>query len=563
MTSPAYCILSAGQVHCIPVTAFNSGPDSPSKLIRVPAVADHRDLVEPPLLLLLPTIMRLKHRNLLYTLNNPSLLDLESDPQNDSRFSANSQDENLSSTPSSPREPQTPSISTQRAKSPEEAEPPRTPSHISLSGIVPNNCYDGNILAILEDYSTHAIYLPQYLVDLKTNLDSDYTQIRELLGRVFPSWTLRIAVKQLTGGITNMLLSCTHESSGETLLMRVYGYGTNLIIDRHREFVSHLVLNSLKLAPPVHARFANGLIYGFISGRSLEPKELGHPYLYPLIAQRLGNWHNNINIEYIEEGVEKLRKYIAGLKKQFEVQPTPRWNKNHEKKKNKLITNLWELLDDWVSVVPVTEALVANFQKNLPSENVTSETVRDVILKELRWAKTTLNRTTKSSVVVSHCDLLSGNIIVPDDEDFTKNLQNGAVLKTLPPLLSNPIQLIDYEYMLPAPRAFDIANHFMEWQGFDCDRSAIPKPTVENAVMVEWCKGYLDDPNANEEAVAGLISEISCYYGLPGFYWGIWSMIQSEISNIDFNYAEYSEMRLEEYWVWKRAFLSGQPWSFT
>lgn len=42
------------------------------------------------------------------------------------------------------------------------------------------------------------------------------------------------------------------------------------------------------------------------------------------------------------------------------------------------------------------------------------------------------------------------------------------------------------------------------------------------------------------------------YRGLPGFYWGIWALIQAQISEIDFDYATYAELRLGEYWAWKR-----------
>ena len=72
--------------------------------------------------------------------------------------------------------------------------------------------------------------------------------------------------------------------------------------------------------------------------------------------------------------------------------------------------------------------------------------------------------------------------------------------------------------------------------------------------MINWCKSYLNNINASSEEIGALIDEIACYYGMPGFYWGIWAMIQSELSTIDFNYAEYSELRLEEYWQWKRNF---------
>lgn len=32
----------------------------------------------------------------------------------------------------------------------------------------------------------------------------------------------------------------------------------------------------------------------------------------------------------------------------------------------------------------------------------------------------------------------------------------------------------------------------------------------------------------------------------------MWSLIQAQISQIDFDYAGYAETRLGEYWAWKR-----------
>lgn len=565
MSSPVYCILSGGAVHCVPVTAFNEVTISqpPTKLARNPVVAIHSDQVVPPLAQL-PAIVKIKNRNLLYTLNNPSLSDLESDAPatNDSRrLSGTSQagdDQTWDLPPLTPLRlaGAMPLLKVaDKSKFVVDADVTETNGTIDIKISTVEAAEDAvplDILSLLDNYAAHAIYLPQYSVDLKENLDSDYTQIKTMLTKVFPNWTSDIHVKQLTGGITNMLLSCSHNPSNETLLMRVYGQGTNLIIDRHREFVSHLVLNSIQLAPPIHARFSNGLIYGFLPGRSLEPKELSNPSLYPLIAQQLGNWHNQIDCDYIEDGVEKLRKYTAGLKKLYQFNSEQPKAHKRERKVKKIIGNVWDLIEDWILIVPANEALVKIFKTNLHDDSITEENVRSVVLEEFKWLRTTLNHATKSSVVVSHCDLLSGNIIIPETADMTAKIQKGDLVTKLPTLQDNPIQFIDYEYMLPAPRAFDIANHFAEWQGFDCDRSAIPEPSKENPVMVNWCKGYLNNDDISE--VESLINEIECYYGMPGFYWGIWAMIQSEISTIDFNYAEYSELRLEEYWAWKRKF---------
>lgn len=423
----------------------------------------------------------------------------------------------------------------------------------------PSSEESAQISSILENYSTHAVYLPQYTIDLHSNLTENYSQIKTLLSHVFPSnWTeeSNISIKQLTGGITNMLLSCTYDSPDfkETVLMRVYGHGTSLIIDRHREFVSHLVLNSLNLAPTIHARFLNGLIYGYLPGRSLDLNELRLPNLYPLIAQQLGNWHNSINSEYIEDGVEKLRILTTTLKRQEtgEKLNGTKKPKKERKPKKRFISNVWELIEDWINIVPTPPNLIETFEKNSTStEKIDELNIREVILAEFKWLKSTLNRVVKSPVVTCHCDLLSGNIIIPEDKGFLDTLTEKDSLK---PISENPIQFIDYEYMLPAPRAFDIANHLAEWQGFECDRSAIPKPSIDNPTLLRWCRGYLNNPGASDEEVKSLVNEVICYYGVPGFYWGIWAMIQSEISNIDFNYSEYGQWRLQEYWDWKHEF---------
>lgn len=53
------------------------------------------------------------------------------------------------------------------------------------------------------------------------------------------------------------------------------------------------------------------------------------------------------------------------------------------------------------------------------------------------------------------------------------------------------------------------------------------------------------------------MDEVDQFRGAPGFYWGIWALIQATISQIDFDYASYAEVRLGEYWAWKESL--GEP----
>ena len=53
------------------------------------------------------------------------------------------------------------------------------------------------------------------------------------------------------------------------------------------------------------------------------------------------------------------------------------------------------------------------------------------------------------------------------------------------------------------------------------------------------------------DCVDRLFNEVERFRGIPGFYWGIWALIQATISQIDFDYAAYAEIRLGEYWAWR------------
>ncbi|KAK6458448.1 ethanolamine kinase [Scheffersomyces xylosifermentans] len=535
-SSSAYCFISNKDVHCIPINSFNSFSDSFLALDNTSRENDDADFT--------PDKMYLKNRNLLYSLNNPSLSDIELDA---SPIPAHAVLNGVSNSPTGNNHS-------------------NNGNHHSFNHTntlcVPPSTSDLDFSSIIHNYTTHAIYLPNLIINLSENLSNDFLELKALLVKIFPTWTNKnnITLKQLTGGITNMLLRCTCTDTNETVLIRVYGHGTNLIIDRHREFISHLILNSIGLAPPIHSRFKNGLIYGFLSGRSLEPNELRNPNLFPLIAQQLGNWHEKLDYRLIQNGVEKLRTFSMNLKKAKkengkengkDKDSSSNNGTKRKSKKKKFISNIWELIEDWISIVPVNPDLISSFNSNLKNVEVTEDNLKSIINEEFAWLKENLNKSS-SPVVSSHCDLLSGNVIIPDNYDLDKPFTG------LPSIDENPIKFIDYEYMLPAPRAFDIANHLAEWQGFECDTSAIPTPHISNPVLVKWVKGYLGDENADIEKVGSLIEEIATFYGLPGFYWGIWAMIQSELSNIDFNYSNYGKLRLEEYWVWKGHYLKKQ-----
>lgn len=148
---------------------------------------------------------------------------------------------------------------------------------------------------------------------------------------------------------------------------------------------------------------------------------------------------------------------------------------------------------------------------------------------------------TSHQLVFGHTDLLSGNVIVQP-----RSASN-------PDPKTETVSFIDYEYAVPSPVAFDIANHFAEWGGFDCDYNNIPTRSVRRAFVEEYMSSYCSHTRiqGGDDLVSQIFKEIDHFRGVPGLYWGIWALIQATISQIDFDYASYAEIRLGEYWAWR------------
>jgi ethanolamine kinase len=165
-------------------------------------------------------------------------------------------------------------------------------------------------------------------------------------------------------------------------------------------------------------------------------------------------------------------------------------------------------------------------------------------------------------LVFAHCDLLCANIIMhrvdKAENGGSASLSNGHGAPGSTDAGCNPptvsVSFIDYEYATPSPAAFDLANHFAEWAGYDCDYASVPTRPQRQAFVSEYIRTYIElsgEPLDQEEETRKLMNEVDVFRGLPGFYWGIWALIQTMISEIDFDYATYAESRLGEYWAHK------------
>ena len=371
------------------------------------------------------------------------------------------------------------------------------------------------------------------------NSDADNSALK--LAYAFnPTWKDsegEVEIVRFTDGITNTLSKATKKWLGKTesqndddsILMRAYGNGTEVLINRDREMKAHSLLASMSLAPPLLARFENGLMYRFVQGDVCTPEDLRKPGVYRQVAKLLGQWHGSLPISAITStpdlSDDAQRKH-CGLKDGKHTRPMP---------------NIWSVMQQWIDALP---------------NNTSEEKERNKILSaELGELSARFGETPGldgKDYIFSHCDLLSGNVIVnrPTGTDAKESGRKDQ-----------PVSFIDYEYSTPGPAAFDISNHFAEWAGFDCEHEFVPTKSQRRDFLKHYIGSFRYHSISDEDTITvdidfqkdidQLYDQIEDFRGLPGFYWGIWALIQAMISQIDFDYPTYAEKRLGEYWAWK------------
>ncbi len=119
----------------------------------------------------------------------------------------------------------------------------------------------------------------------------------------------------------------------------------------------------------------------------------------------------------------------------------------------------------------------------------------------------------ESSFVPCHNDLLAENFIL--------------VKEGYEHLYDEPMYLIDWEYAGMAPRYYDIADMFQE--------------ILVGSEMEEcYVKQYAGDDNFKDT-----MYYIDMFKPFPDIYWFLWSLIQQNISTIEFDFYNYGKVKYE------------------
>jgi len=120
----------------------------------------------------------------------------------------------------------------------------------------------------------------------------------------------------------------------------------------------------------------------------------------------------------------------------------------------------------------------------------------------------------ETQYVACHNDLLADNFILIQEDCLDK--------------YESPMYIIDWEYGGMAPRYYDLADMFQE--------ILVPRDT-EKALVAEY--------EQDEDRFERTLFYIDLYKPFPDIYWFLWSLIQLNVSKIEFDYYSYGKVKYE------------------
>lgn len=71
----------------------------------------------------------------------------------------------------------------------------------------------------------------------------------------------------------------------------------------------------------------------------------------------------------------------------------------------------------------------------------------------------------------------------------------------------------------------------------------------------EYLKVYKTTATVCEVELSKWVESVKLMMPLSHLYWGTWSLMQAELSTIDFDYVSYAHRRIEEYFKLKNELL--------
>lgn len=377
--------------------------------------------------------------------------------------------------------------------------------------------------------------------DILIDEDNLKQNIVKMSRAIKPQWEKEIEnikIVNLNGGITNKLVACFLNQNGldtsDTLLFRMYGKNTEKFISRENEISTMQLMKKHDIGPEFYCKFLNGICYEYLPGKIIDQKMIFDQEVSRKIAEAVASLHL-VNFE------------AAQAFKKSEQSPF-------------IFPKIYELLkllnEDYKTYMP---HMTDEFLKTIPSVKT--------LFEEIKFLENHLVNYTKqndSLILFSHNDLLLGNIVYNDSK--------------------RSIKFIDYEYGDFNYQAYDIANHFNEFAGVEePDYSYFPDKQYQMRwyifyfyfidsifsyvfiiILNERLKIYLESFYAkvndyynekklvlDETKLNQFYIEVNKFTLASHLMWAIWSLVQAQSSQLEFNFVNYAQIRFDRYFKTK------------
>lgn len=294
------------------------------------------------------------------------------------------------------------------------------------------------------------------------------------------------------------------------LLLRLYGTpstgeaAARALFSRASEVAVAEATAALGAGPRVFALFANGRLEEFLPGEPLSAPAMRTPAVAAAVAAQLARFH---------------------------VAATARLGGD---------CDLFSRLSDWHAKALVAAAARppgADLMQRLAETPARLEALRQAMAP---WAA---SGKPGSGTVFAHADLQHNNILLLNN--------SGAEQST-----AVHVALVDYEYALRAPAAFDIGNHFCE-RAADYAEAPLDGGGMLNyplrypgaAERVAFCAAYLaalpGGDTADAAAAEALADAADAAAAASHAVWALWGVCQAVSSSIDWDFLGYARQRFD------------------
>ena len=382
---------------------------------------------------------------------------------------------------------------------------------------------------------------------------------------MLPEWVdvRDIAAELITGGITNELTLATptlHAPGSreddetrrgrgeggrvEPVVVRVFGNGTDAFLDRAAENRAVRALNAHGFGATCLATFANGRVEEALTRlRPMTPAEMPSPGGAAAIAGAMARLHS-LPLDIVPASTsaptsaptsastgtrrttyDVLREWLRNAKA-WDFRPAAAAARGSTVEAMRAARDALGL--DAIDIDEEVGRLAAAAAHAARAGGGVARSVSDA-----------------AAFVPLHNDALAGNFLV----DASWDAKSGK-----PP---REMRTIDFEYMCVGPRGFDVANHFIEHAGFECDWSLLPDADTrfrfyrayQSSLAYQSCLHSQTDAAsaAAADSIESLELEVALMTPVSHLWWGLWAVMQATMSAIDFDYLGYAAKRLEAF----------------